>query len=250
MNEKVSIITPVYNSAKYIGECIESVLNQTYSNFEMILIDDGSADNSDEIIKEYQESDSRLKFIQLEKNTGPAAARNIGIKMASGRYMTFLDGDDLWFPNMIEKSIETLNEHNCQFVFSSYKRYDENLKPLLSDFVVPDKADYWDILKSNSISCLTAFIDIGKLGKKYMPLIRKRQDMGLWLAYLKDIDFAIGIKAPLAIYRIRKGSLSRNKLSLIRYQWEFYTKFENLNYLKSSYYMTHWVIRGLLKYKN
>ncbi len=250
MKDLVSVITPVHNSAKYIGECIESVQAQTHADFEMIIIDDASSDSSTEIVKAYQKNDNRIKLISLDKNMGPAVARNKGIEMASGRYMTFLDGDDIWFPHMIAKSIETINTKNSGFVFSSYKRYDEDLQPLLSDFIVPDKVNYWDILKSNSISCLTAFIDVGMLGKKYMPLIRKRQDMGLWLAYLKEIDFATGIKEPLAIYRIRKGSLSRNKYALLKYQWEFYTKFEKLNYLEAAYYMFQWVIRGVLKYRN
>jgi glycosyltransferase involved in cell wall biosynthesis len=250
MDEKVSIITPVYNSAKYIGECINSVLAQSYGNFEMILVDDGSTDNSEEIIKEFQKSDDRLILIRLKENSGPAIARNTGIKKASGRYMTFLDGDDVWFPNMLEKSINTLKERNCSFVFSSYKSCDENLEPLLSDFIVPGKAAYRDILKSNSISCLTAFIDIGKLGKKYMPNIRKRQDYGLWLAYLKEIDHAVGIKEPLAIYRIRRNSLSRNKFSAMKYQWQVYTKLEKLDFLKSVYYLSHWGVRGLMKYRS
>jgi glycosyltransferase involved in cell wall biosynthesis len=249
-NNKVSVITPVYNLQEYIGACIESVLDQTYSNFELIIVDDASTDNSVKIIEEYSEKDARITFIRMSSNSGPAVTRNTGIKASTGRFLTFLDGDDIWLPHMIEKSMNTMREKKCGFVFASYKRLDENLKPLLSDYIVPSKVTYKDILKSNSISCLTAFIDVQKLGKKCMPLIRKRQDMGLWLAYLKEIDYAVGIKEPLAIYRIRKGSLSRNKFSLIKFQWEFYTKHENLNFFRSSYYMAHWMVRGILKYRS
>ena len=120
----------------------------------------------------------------------------------------------------------------------------------LQTFIVPNKVSYTDILKSNSISCLTAFLDIKKLGKKYMPLIRKRQDMGLWLNYLKVIPFAHGIQETQAIYRIRENSLSRKKLDLIKYQWQFYREVEKLNVLQSAYYMLHWMYRGFMKYRN
>ncbi|MEE3147656.1 MAG: glycosyltransferase family 2 protein, partial [Bacteroidota bacterium] len=133
---------------------------------------------------------------------------------------------------------------------SSYKRLDENLEPYLSDFIVPEKVSYTDILKSNSISCLTAFLDIEILGKKYMPLIKKRQDMGLWLQYLKKIGYAYGIQEPLAIYRIRRNSLSRNKAGLIKYQWRFYREVEQLSVFASAYYLTCWTYKGFVKYRN
>lgn len=250
MDSKVSIVTPLYNLENYIAECIESVIAQTYNDFEMIIVDDSSSDRGPEIAEMYVKKDHRIKLLRNSKNSGPAVTRNLGIKQATGRYITFLDGDDIWYPQMLQKSIDTIREEKCGFVFASYRRYDENLEPLLSDFIVPERVTYSDILKSNSISCLTAFIDVGRLGKKYMPLIRKRQDMGLWLAYLKEIEYAIGIQEPLAIYRIRKGSLSRNKFSLLKYQWEFYTKFENLNFFQASYYMAHWMFRGFVKYRS
>ncbi len=250
MQKLVSIITPSYNSSSFILQTIQSVVDQTYSNFELIIVDDCSADNTSEIIKKHQKEDSRIHFIQLEENSGPAIARNKGIEKATGSYMTFLDADDIWKSDFIEKSIQTIDRTGVPFVFSSYERRDEDLNPLLDDFIVPNKVTYKDILKSNSISCLTAFLDIEQLGKKYMPLIRKRQDMGLWLRYLKEIDYAYGIEEPLAIYRIRKSSLSRDKKALIKYQWEFYTKVEELGFLSSIYYMVQWMARGFLKYKN
>ncbi|MCF7566785.1 glycosyltransferase family 2 protein [Sabulilitoribacter arenilitoris] len=245
-HELVSIITPMYNSSKYILETLNSVFNQTHQHFEIILIDDASTDNTLQCLPK----DNRIKIIRLNKNSGSAVARNEGIKLAKGKYLTFLDADDLWFPNFIEKSIQTIKTSKINFVFASYKRLDENLNPLLKDFIVPLKVTYSDILKTNSISCLTAFINIEVLGKKYMPLVRKRQDMGLWLQYLKEIKFAYGIKEPLAIYRIRKNSLSRNKWKLIKSQWDFYRKVENLNIIQSIYYFIAWVFYGILKYKN
>jgi teichuronic acid biosynthesis glycosyltransferase TuaG len=250
MSELVSIITPTFNSAKFIAETIQSVQKQTHSNWEMIVVDDGSKDNTVEIIQNFMEDDHRIHLIQLNKNSGPAKARNKGIEKTQGKYMTFLDADDVWFPDFIQNSIKTIKETQIHFVFSSYRRSNENLEFIYSDFIVPQKVTYTDILKTNSISCLTAFIDIEVLGKKNMPEIFKRQDMGLWLKYLKEIPFAYGIKEPKAIYRIRENSLSRNKKSLIKYQWEFYRKVEKLNVFQSIYYMLHWMYRGFIKYRN
>ncbi|WP_430907161.1 glycosyltransferase family 2 protein [Maribacter sp. 2-571] len=245
----VSIVTPVYNSERYIEETISSVRAQTYEHWEHILVDDCSTDSSESLIKALQKQDDRIKYFRLEKNGGAAISRNKGISMAKGDYLTFLDADDIWFPEFITKSISALKKNNVTFVFSSYKRFDENLTPLLKDFIVPEKVRYDDILKSNSISCLTAFLDIKIMGKKYMPLIRKRQDMGLWISYLKEIDYALGIQEPLAIYRIRKDSLSRDKKKLLKSQWYFYSKVEKLGFFTSIYYMVHWMIRGFLKYQ-
>ena len=250
MNALVSIITPSYNSAKFIAETIQSVQNQTYSNWEMIIVDDGSSDETERVVLSIIQNDRRIQFHKLSQNSGPAVARNTGIEKASGDYMTFIDADDIWFPTFIENNIKTIQETGIPFVFSSYRRANEQLEFVYSDFIVPQKVSYTDILKSNSISCLTAFLDIKKLGKKYMPLIRKRQDMGLWLNYLKVIPFAHGIQETQAIYRIRENSLSRKKSDLIKYQWQFYREVEKLTIFQSAYYMLHWMYRGFMKYRN
>ncbi len=250
MNELVSIVTPVYNSEKHIEETIKSVQSQTYGNWEHILVDDCSSDKSELIIKACQAKDSRIKFHQLEKNSGAGVARNKAIGMAEGKYLTFLDADDLWLPTFIQTSLNAQKSYKASFVFASYKRLDENLSPLLKDFIVPKKVSYHDVLKSNPISCLTAFINIDELGKKYMPLIRKRQDLGLWVQYLKEVDYAFGILEPLAIYRIREDSLSRDKKKVLKYQWEFYRKVEKIGFFQSLYYILNWMFRGFLKYYN
>lgn len=244
----VSIITPCYNSERFIAETIQSVQKQTYPNWELLITDDGSTDNSVEIIEKLIEKDNRIKLFKIQ-NSGPAIARNNSIKNAKGSYMAFIDSDDLWFPEFLSTSIKTVKTTEG-FVFSSYKRCDElTLDPIHNDFIVPPKVNHHEILKTNSISCLTAFIDIEKLGKKYMPEVRYRQDMGLWLRYLKDISFAIGIPEPLAIYRIRSNSHSRNKKGLLKPQWYFYRKVEKLNFFKAFYYMVVWAYYGYRKYR-
>ncbi len=246
----VSIITPTYNSEQFIVQTIQSVQAQTYTNWEMLIVDDCSTDSTFEILKQQSALDSRIKIQKLNKNSGAAIARNKGIDLVEGSYMTFLDADDIWFPDFIDNSIKTIKSTGYSFVFSSYRRSNENLEFIYSDFIVPEKVTYTDILKTNSISCLTAFLDIKTLGKKTMPVIRKRQDMGLWLQYLKEIPYAYGIKEPKAIYRIRENSLSRDKKKLIKYQWEFYRKVENLSVIKSFYYLLNWMYLGFMKYRN
>lgn len=250
MQGLVSVITPTFNSALYLRATYESIKNQTYPHWEWLVIDDASSDDSAAIIRELQQTDSRIKLFVQAMNQGPAVCRNIGIENASGAYMTFIDADDIWFADFIEHSIKTIQSTGHSFVFSSYRRSDEQLNFVYSDFIVPEKVTYTDILKSNSISCLTAFLDVHVLGKKYMPLIHKRQDMGLWLQYLKEIPFAYGIQQPKAIYRIRQNSLSRKKTNLIQYQWKFYREVEKLSVVFSLYYMIHWMVRGFLKYRN
>ncbi len=216
----------------------------------MMIVDDCSSDKTVQIIQSFIDEDPRIHLIQLNKNAGAAKARNFGIEKITGKYMTFLDADDIWFSDFIESSIKTIKQTGINFVFSSYKRSNENLEFVYSDFIVPKKVTYTDILKTNSISCLTAFINVETLGIKKMPDILKRQDMGLWLKYLKEIPFSYGIQEPKAIYRIRQNSLSRNKRNLLKYQWQFYYKVEKLGLFPSIYYMLHWMIRGFLKYRN
>jgi len=244
----VSIVTPLYNSAKFINQTIESVINQTYKNWEMIIIDDCSTDHSVGIVQGYLQKDSRIKLIKLEKNSGPAVARNKGIEMAKGKYLTFLDSDDVWSQHFLTESIKFITIKKCQFVFASYERVDENLNAILAPFIVPKKVSYNDILKTCSISCLTAFIDIQTLGKFYMKDVG-HEDYTLWLQILKKVNYAYGIQKPLAKYRILSNSLSRNKIQVATYQWKIYRVIEKLSLIKSLYYFAHYTYYGLKKYR-
>ncbi len=250
MNDHVSIITPTFNSEDFIEATIRSVQNQTYENWEMLITDDRSTDNTVNIINKIAEKDPRIRLFQLDENSGSAVARNNSIQQAKGRFHAFLDADDIWFDHHLKDSIRAIEKEKTPFVFASYKRSNENLEFVYSDFIVPTRVNYHDILKSNSISCLTAFVDVATLGKESMPLIRKRQDMGLWLKYLKKCDHAIGIENVHAIYRIREDSLSRDKKKLIKYQWTFYRRIEGLNLIKSLYYLLWWMYLGYKKYRS
>ncbi len=244
----VSVITPAYNVSRFVSKTIKSVLNQTYQNWEMIIIDDVSTDNSVNIVEKYVKRDNRFRLIKLEKNSGPAIARNIGIKEAKGRYIAFLDADDLWLPEKLEKQLKFMNEYDLAFTYLSYKLIDEEGNDL-GEFITKEKITYKSMLKTCSVGCLTAIYDTQKLGKVYMPNILKRQDYGLWLKILKQIGSTRGILEPLAIYRIRKNSISSNKLIAAKYQWKIYREVEKLPFLKSTYYFMWYAYYGFKKYK-
>jgi glycosyltransferase involved in cell wall biosynthesis len=243
----VSIITPCFNAEDFIAETISSVQNQSFTNWEWFVIDDFSEDTSVSIIAKFAQSDARIKLLPLKKNSGAAIARNMGIALAKGNYMTFIDADDVWSPNFLAENVARIAKSEG-FLCASYEMYDVSLKLKLGELVVPKYATYSAILKTNTISCLTAFIDISRLGKEFMPEIKYRQDMGLWLKYLKKINRVEGIQESLAIYRIRKQSLSSNKANLLKHQWAYYRDVEKLSILKSSYYFTLWMYYGSKKY--
>lgn len=248
MNELISIITPSYKNEKFISETIESVLTQTYQNWEMIIVDDLSPDNSNKVIEKYIKYDNRIKLIKLNKNSGPAVARNRAIVESKGRYISFLDADDTWFPEKLDKQIQFMNKYNLSFTYSSYDLIDEDNNSL-GTFVTQEYISYSSLLKTNSIGCLTAIYDISKLDKIYMPNIIKRQDYGLWLKIMKKTDAVRGLLEPLATYRIVENSVSSNKVIAAKYVWKIFRDVEKLNLFKSCYYFCFYIYNGLRKYK-
>lgn len=246
MKPDVSIIMPLYNCQAYMSESIDSVLNQTYSSWELILVDDNSTDSTLRVAKEFELSDQRIKVLELKNNSGAAVARNTAIALASGRYIAFLDSDDLWHEEKLSKQLSFMQDNQVAFTYSSYKQIDEEGK-LLAEISVPSKVGYKQLLKTNVIGCLTVIYDTKMIGKHEMPLIRKRQDFGLWLKLLKTVDYAYGIKEPLAFYRVRKGSISSNKLSAAKFTWDLYRKIECLPLHKALYYFSCYAIGGVAK---
>jgi len=248
MNPLVSIVTPSYNSAALISETIQSVLSQTVFDWEMIVVDDCSSDNSVEVIQFFVDQDSRIKLIQLSINSGAAVARNVAIETAKGRYIAFLDSDDLWLTNKLEKQLSFMQENNYPFTFAAYDKLDESGQ-VFGHIGVPDRVSYADLLKVCSIGCLTAMYDTKYFGKVTMPLIRKRQDLGLWLKLLKKTDYAYGLNEILAQYRVRADSISANKVNAAKFTWQLYREVEGLNLINAIYYFSHYAVRGLLRTK-
>lgn len=243
-NTTVSIITPNYNGEAFIAATIQSVLDQDYQDWELLIIDDNSSDNSLELIQSFR--DDRIKVISLGENQGAAKARNEGIRQAQGRWIAFLDGDDLWMPNKLSEQIAFMLQHNYAFTYTAYEKINE-LGQKTGELNVPSKVNYYDLLKTCSIGCLTAVYDTQRLGKIYMPLIDKRQDYGLWLRILKQVDFAYGMNTMLAKYRVRSHSISSNKLLAAKYQWRVYREIENLSIFSAIRYMISYAFHGFIK---
>jgi glycosyltransferase involved in cell wall biosynthesis len=245
MNSLVSIITPSYNSIKFIEETILSVLAQSYEEWEMIIVDDVSTDGSDKIVEEYVKKDSRIKFIRLARNSGASKARNRAIEEATGRYIAFLDSDDTWNPNKLEKQVEFLQKNNLALTYSAYDTMDEN-SSYVNRRSVKESITYADMLKSNHIGNLTGVYDVKFFGKVYMKEIG-HEDYVLWLTLLKKVKEAKGINEPLANYRILSNSLSSNKLKVLKWQWYIYREVEKLNIFQSSYYFIWYIFYALKK---
>lgn len=247
IGDLVSIITPVYNAEKFVEETIKSVQAQTYSNWEMILVDDLSTDRSEEIIKRIQNKDERIKYIKLNENSGAAVARNTAIENAKGRYIAFLDSDDLWKSTKLEKQLKFMKENNCGFTFTSYELMNEEGSNLNKVIKVPKRINYNGLLKNTIIGCLTVIIDRKLVGDFRMPLIRKGQDTATWLKILRSYEYAYGINENLANYRLVKGSISSNKLSALKRTWYIYRSVENITLVKSIYVFNCYVLRAIAK---
>ena len=240
----VSIVTPTYNCGKFITETIESVIGQTYKNWEMIIVDDCSKDNTQEIVKKYLKNDKRIKYIKFEKNQGAAIARNTAIREAKGRYIAFLDSDDLWSKDKLEKQINFMKKNSYSFTCTAYEQIDEN-NNLLNKIIRPKiKADYNRILLDCPVGNSTVMYNVDELGKFEVPNIRKRNDDALWLQILKKEKYIYGLNEILMQYRIRQNSISSNKLDLIKYHWQLYRQIEHLSIFRSVFHICWW---GMIK---
>ncbi len=228
----------MYNSEAFISETISSVINQTYSFWELILIDDFSEDNTLSIIEPFLDQHPNINLIRNSKNEGAAITRNKGIEAAKGHYIAFLDGDDLWKPNKLETQIAFMEANNCDVSFSSYEQIDEQGKPFNKLVKALPKLTYKKYLKSNYIGNLTGVYSAKALGKITAPNLRKRQDWLLWLAAIKKSGKpALGIQESLAYYRVRDNSISSNKLELIKHNFWVYKKGLGFSTIKSICYM-------------
>lgn len=245
-NNLISIITPVYNAKKYIDKTIASVQQQSYTNWEMILIDDCSTDGSDAIIKELASSDERLRYYRNEANLGAAQSRNKALLLAKGRYVAFLDSDDLWDAKKLSIQIEYMKEHNVPFCFTACRVIDADGQPTGKERHVPSSVDFDTLLKGNVIPCLTVVLDRVAFSKIEMPSIG-HEDYALWLSLLKECHHADGIDEVLASYRIAQGSLSGNKLKAATWTFHIYRNYLGLGLCKSMYLMVHYVVRALKK---
>lgn len=248
--DSVSVVTPNYNCEKFIAGTINSVLNQTYTNWEMLIVDDCSTDNSYEIACKYAEKDSRIKVFRNEKNSGAAISRNKAIENANGEYVAFLDSDDIWLPEKLEKQIKFMKENNCDFSFTEYEHIDEDNNSLNKFANVTKNLSYKKMMLHCWPGCLTVIYNQNAVGKVYANDIKKNNDHALFLKVLKNCKNGMGIHECLAKYRIRKGSISSKKTSIIKYYVMVIHEFEKKPYLYALFCVfTHVFIKTFFKYR-
>ena len=236
----VSVIMPNYNGEKYLKETVESVLNQTYKNWELVFVDDCSKDNSLELIKSFQ--DERIKIFKNEKNSGAAKTRNKAIREAKGKWIAFLDSDDLWMPNKLEKQLAFMEENNYSFSYTKYELINEQSEPLKKIVTGPKKVTKSMMFSCCWVGCLTVIYNREKVGLVQIDeSIAKRNDYALWLKVCKTCNCYL-LNENLAKYRIRRGSVSHvNKKVLIKAHYRLFRVSEN----KSSFASCFYTLRNL-----
>lgn len=231
----VSIIVPVYNAEEFINDTIKTVQDQTYKNWELIMIDDCSTDRSTEQILKYKSD--KIKLIKLKKNSGAAICRNTGIKEAKGRYIAFLDADDLWKKEKLEVQLKFMKDKKCAFSFTGYEFADKDGVGNGKIVKVPEKINYKQALKNTTIWTSTVMFNMNKLKKEdiYMPDVKRGQDTATWWKVLKTGVEAYGLNKNLSIYRRSTGTLSSNKFKALKRTWDLYRNVERLNIFYSLY---------------
>lgn len=242
MNDLVSVITPVYKCEKFIEHTIKSVQSQTYENWELLLVDDCSLDNSAEIIKKMMEHDERIRYIRLEENSGAAVARNVGLENSKGRYIAYLDADDVWYKNKLESQIKFMNENDAQFTCCDYEKIEEDGTKLNKVIHMPKTITYNQLLRNTIIQTVGVVVDLEKVDKKLliMPNVRRGQDSATWFQMLRNGVVFKGQNEILAQYRRVSQSLSSNKFSAMKRTWYLYRGVERLSVPKSLWCLIGW----------
>ena len=237
---------PSYNCSKFIKKTIESIQCQSYTNWELIIVDDKSTDNSVEKIKELKGDDSRIKLYCQPQNKGAAQARTKAIELAQGDYIAFLDSDDLWLPNKLEKQLEFMQKHNYLFSCTKYQEISEDEQSMGDIIKVLPKSNYNQVLKTCPIGNSTVMYNAKELGTFEVPDIKRNNDFALWLTILKKTEAIYGLDEVLTYYRLSNNSISRNKFKMVKYHWKLFREVENIGVVKSTYLLVYWIIIKLV----
>ncbi|MFD1064450.1 glycosyltransferase family 2 protein [Oceanobacillus locisalsi] len=241
----ISVITPTYNSERFIAETIESVQAQNFSEWEMNIVDDCSTDRTAEIVKSYAEKDNRIHLTVLTENQGSAISRNTAMDQAKGRYFAFLDSDDLWLPEKLEKQLAFMQDNGAAFSFTQYVRMNEDGTDTGAISTAPATVMYEDLMKRCVIGCLTVMLDRERIGERRMVNIRTRQDYAFWLEITKAGYFAYGLPEVLARYRLVGNSISSNKWQAAKRNWYVFREVEQQPLPQTLYYFSHYIARSL-----
>lgn len=245
---KISVITPAFNAANYIDETVQSVIAQTFSDWEMIIVDDASTDDTYQKITAWTEKDSRIKAVRLDKNSGVAAARNAALDNASGDFIAFLDADDLWLPEKLEKQYNFMRDNGYVLTYTEYKTFATNDRSQTKHVRVPHVMTYNSIFKNTAIACLTVMVDRKTAGDFRMPPLSHTEDQCTWQDILSRGYKAYALCEPLSLYRQGNGSLTDNKLKVIKRQWYTYRSYHKLSVVKSAYYFIAYATNAVIKH--
>lgn len=245
----VSVIMPAFNSERHIAESVASVQAQTMGSWELLIVDDCSTDKTSEIVKKLSESDSRIRLISQSENGGAAVARNTALDNARGRYIAYLDADDLWLPEKIEKQTACMDRENAGFSCASYEVIDEEGSPLGRTVHMPPNTSYWGYLTNNYLQTVGIMADLERVDKSLlvMPDMRRRQDAATWLQVLAAGHDCIGVNEVLCQYRRTSGSLSSNKVKAVRGTWYFYRQIAKLPMYKAIYCFVRYAFLAVWK---
>lgn len=248
----VSIITPMYKGAEFVGDTIESVLKQTYTNWEMIIVDDCSPDDGAgiEVVKRYE--NPRIKLIESKENRGSSGARNIALREAKGQYIALLDSDDMWPEEYLKSQVEFLKKNEAVIVYGAVQRVDEVTKEKISTpFPRPKRINYNGLLKVCPICPSATVYDVGKCDKYFFDesLGSMRDDYAYWLAMLKNISWAYYNEDVVILYRVRQDAVTANKRKTISSQWKVLREVEHVPFFKAVYCLLYWSINGIVKFK-
>lgn len=247
--ELVSIITPAYNGARFIKQTIDSVVAQSYSNWEMVIVDDRSTDGTAELVEQIGAAEPRVRLIRQPKNQGPAHARNAALRAARGRYVAFLDSDDLWLPQKLEKQLQFMLERDSALSFTCFRRIDESGTKVGQLRPIPAQLSYRDLLKNTAIVTSTVVIDTKRTGPVTMP-ITYYDDFAAWLAILKRDHVAHGLAEDLVRYRVVGQSVSRKKGKSAMWVWRTYREIERLSLPYAAWCFVNYAWRGFRKYRS
>lgn len=243
----ISIVMPVFNSARTLRESVESVKAQTWREWELLLVDDCSSDASRELIAEFVASDVRIRSLLLATNQGAALARNEGVRSASGRYIAFLDSDDLWVPAKLELQMASLQEHSAGLVFSDYEWIDLHGHPLGVVVRAPDRPDWKRLSWGNDIGLSSVLVDRSAIGDPIMLPLRLNHDFALWMEYLRKGAVAVRCPGSLVKYRVISGSLSQNKLESLRTNWQILHHLQGVGVFHTTLRLMAWAVRTTLR---
>lgn len=246
-NNLVSIIMPSYNSSRYIEDSIKSIVTQSYKNWELLIIDDGSTDESVNIIMNFCKTDKRIKLYKNRVNKGVSKTRNLGIDKAKGNWIAFLDSDDIWEKTKLQKQIDFYKKTGSGFIFTGAKYIDENGQLYKGVFEIPEIVSYKNLLSQNVITCSSVLIKRDIIGEHKMERDDIHEDFAFWLKILKEVNYAYGINEQLLIYRICKNSKSGNKIKSLIMAYKTY-KYMGINSIVAVFYMQIYILKNLKKY--